>query len=158
MVCAVRQGDRKAERIFFRHTVFDYMTVCQSDKERIPLLFLVFEIGGTYCLQAYGLLVSSRSLTFLSRTLNYLWVGRCCLLKLNSLWGVEGSGVLCWHWRRASESVSWVFCSQTTCWVFTGRRTNLVTNFPSHWLQRETSIWGLLIVNLLPYSIFFDCL
>lgn len=72
MVCAVRQGDRKTERMFFKHTVFDYMTVCQSDKERIPLLFLVFEIGGTYCLQAYGLLVSSRSLTFLSRTLDYL--------------------------------------------------------------------------------------
>lgn len=64
-----------------------------------------------------------------------------------SLWGVEGSGVLCWHWRRASGSVSWALLANY-CWVFSGGRTCVVTNFTSHWLQRGTSIWGLLIVNL----------
>lgn len=44
MVYTLRQGDRKTEGIFFKHTVFDYMTTSQSDRERIPLLFQLLRL------------------------------------------------------------------------------------------------------------------
>lgn len=140
MVYTLRQGDRKTEGIFFKHTVFDlhdYMPIRQG-KDTSP--FSAFEVGGTVC--KHMDFWNGRSLSFQSRTLGYLWVGKCCLLKLYCLHGVWKERVYCadTEGEPLSQCAGHSAVYQDNCLLsFTGGRTSVMINF---------TIWGLLIVHL----------